>query len=57
MYTYRRVNYQDRGQILAFLQAKVAVPEIAQILGFNKSTIYREILRNGNRLGGAKDLI
>jgi hypothetical protein len=29
MHTYRRVNYQDRCQILAFLQAKVAVPEIA----------------------------
>lgn len=51
MHTYRRVNYQDRCQILAFLQAKVAVPEIAQILGFNKSTIYREILRNGNHIG------
>jgi hypothetical protein len=29
MHTYRRVNYQGRCQILAFLQAKVAVPEIA----------------------------
>ena len=29
----------------------IATPEIAQILGFNKSTIYREILRNGNRIG------
>ncbi|NBV29113.1 IS30 family transposase [bacterium] len=47
MHTYRRVNYQDRCQILAFLQAKVAVQEIAQILGFNKSTIYREMSRNG----------
>ena len=50
MHTYRRVNYQDRCQILAFLQAKVSVPEIAQSLGFNKSTIYREILRNGSRI-------
>ena len=50
MHTYRRVNYQDRCQILAFLQAKVSVSEIAQSLGFNKSTIYREILRNGSRI-------
>jgi len=46
MHTYRRVNYQDRCQILAFLQAKVGAREIAERLGFDKSTIYREISRN-----------
>lgn len=43
---YRRVTYEDRCQISAFLQAKVHIKEISQRLGFNRSTIYREIGRN-----------
>lgn len=51
MRTYRRVNYQDRCQILAFLQAKVGIGKIAERLGFDKSTIYREISRNSSEQG------
>lgn len=44
---YRRVTYSDRCQIHAFLQVKVSVSRISKELGFHKSTIYREISRNG----------
>lgn len=43
---YRRVTYEDRCQIRAFLQVKTSVRRIAGKLGLNKSSIYREISRN-----------
>lgn len=46
MANYRRVTYEDRCQIHAFLQVELSVPAIAKQLGFSKSTIYREIFRN-----------
>lgn len=46
MRNYRRVAYEDRCQIRAFLQAEVPVSEIAEQLGFHKSSIYRELSRN-----------
>jgi IS30 family transposase len=49
MAMYRRVTYEDRCQIRAFLQVKVPVRKISRGLGFHKSTIYREILRNRSR--------
>jgi len=45
MLNYRRVTYEDRCQIQAFLQVKRPVVEIAQRLGFHKSTIYRDLGR------------
>jgi len=49
MANYRRVTYEDRCQIQAFLQQEIEVSEIAGELEFHKSTIYREISRNGKR--------
>jgi transposase, IS30 family len=46
MRSYRRVAYEDRCQIQAFLQVKVSKKEMARSLGFHRSTIYRELLRN-----------
>lgn len=46
MAIYRRVTYEDRCQILAYLQVKVSILEISKKLGFSKGTIYREIKRN-----------
>lgn len=46
---YHRVTYAHRCQIFAFLQAKLSVREISQRLGFNKSTIYRELKRNSSK--------
>lgn len=45
---YRRVTYEDRCQIFAFLQAKVPISIISVRLGFDKSTIYRELNRNSS---------
>ncbi len=46
MNKYSRVSYELRCQISALLQAKFTIPEIAESLGFHKSTIYRELKRN-----------
>ena len=46
MKQYSRVSYATRCQIYAFLQAKLSIPEIATLVGFHKSTIYRELKRN-----------
>lgn len=46
MRSYRRVTYEDRCQIQAFLQVKQSSREIAGNLGFHRSTIYRELHRN-----------
>lgn len=46
MQKYRRLAYVDRCQIHALLQANFSVVQIAKKLGFNKSTIYREVKRN-----------
>lgn len=43
---YRRVTYEDRCQIRAYLESKVSKREIACRLGFHKSTIVRELKRN-----------
>ncbi|MCB0366547.1 MAG: IS30 family transposase [Bdellovibrionaceae bacterium] len=49
MHNYRRVTYEDRCHISAFLQANFPVREISIALGFHTSTIYREIRRNKYR--------
>jgi IS30 family transposase len=40
------VSYEVRCQISAYLKTEISIPAIAKCLGFNKSTIYREIKRN-----------
>ena len=49
MRTYRRVTYEERCQIDAWLQVNLSRAEIARRLGFHKSTICREIKRNIGR--------
>jgi IS30 family transposase len=46
MQRYRRVTYEDRCQIEAFLGTKMRIKEISEKLGLHRSTIYREINRN-----------
>ena len=44
--SYRRVTYQDRLVIKASLKKGLTRAEIADKLGFHKSTVSREIKRN-----------
>ena len=46
MSTYRRVTLEDLIRLKSYLDAGLNQSEIAVKLGFNKSTIYREISRN-----------
>lgn len=46
MSSYRRVTYEDRCQIRAYLALEVSKAEIARRMLFHKSTISREISRN-----------
>lgn len=46
MVKYSRVSYSERCQIEVLLKTGISTPEIAKLLGFNKSTIYRELSRN-----------
>lgn len=46
MKKYKRVSYEVRCQIDSYLGTKLSIPQIAKKLGFNKSTIYRELERN-----------
>lgn len=48
MEKYKRVSYEVRCQISAYLKTEISIPTIAKRLGFNKSTIYREIKRNNH---------
>ncbi len=47
MRSYRRMTMADRCQISAWLQENLACSEIAKRLNFHRTTIYREIRRNG----------
>ena len=49
MNMYSRVTYTDRCHISAWLQDNISILEIALRLNLHKSTIYREIHRNGSR--------
>lgn len=43
---YGRVSYETRCQIFALKKTKTPISTIAKIVGFHKSTIYRELSRN-----------
>ncbi len=45
---YQRVAYQDRCHIFLALRSGLSRSQIAKLLGFSKSTIYREIRRNSS---------
>ena len=49
--SHKQLSYEKRCQIKAFLQSKIPVARIAQLVGVHKSTVYREIGRNKNRRG------
>lgn len=46
MVKYKRVSYEVRCQIEAYLKTPISMTELSQVLGLHKSTIYREISRN-----------
>jgi IS30 family transposase len=43
---YSRVSYETRCQIFALLKTQTTISTISEILGYHKSTIYRELKRN-----------
>ncbi len=43
---YRRVNYEKRCQIQAYLETKISISEISLRLKVHRSTIYRELKRH-----------
>ena len=49
MKKYSRVPHETRCQISVLLQSSLSIPKIASLLGFHKTTIYREIERNSRR--------
>mgnify|MGYP000002806244 CR=1 FL=1 len=49
MKKYSRVALETRCQIFALLESSLSIPRIASLLGFHKTTIYREIRRNTRR--------
>lgn len=44
---WRHLTYNERLQIEKLLKQKKRIVEIANILGIDRSTIYRELQRNG----------
>lgn len=46
MARYRRVAFADRCQIRAYLASEIRVSVIAKELGFHRSTVHRELVRN-----------
>lgn len=46
MQHYRRVSYEQRCQIFAFVETKIGVREISRRLKVHRSTVYRELKRN-----------
>lgn len=51
MKTYRRMTFEDRIQVKAYLEAGLNQSQIAVKTGFHKSTISRELSRNRGRKG------
>lgn len=51
MKKYKQLTREQRSQIFALLQRKTAKKIIAEIIGCNQSTIYREIKRNSTPKG------
>ena len=49
--SYKHLTYEQRCQIYILKESENSVPEIAQILGVDKSTIYRELNRNSGKNG------
>lgn len=43
--TYRRFTYEQRCQLKSMLDSKTPVEDIANTLGFNRASVYREIKR------------
>lgn len=51
--TYRQITSNERHAIAALLRQGMSLPEIAKNLGRHRSTIWREVHRNGRWLHGA----
>lgn len=49
--THRRLTYEDRCQIAALLKRGISKAAVARDIGVHRSTISREIRRNGGKTG------
>ncbi len=52
---YQRMTFEVRCQIQAYMQAGYSVPQVADLVGFNKSSLYRELSRNTPGLSYSPD--
>lgn len=48
---FHQLTHEDRVAITTLLRAGHSKDAIAKQLGFHRSTIFREVARNGSRLG------
>ena len=48
---YKHLISSQRSQIFAYIQCGKSINFIAEAIGVHKSTVYREIKRNSNKLG------
>lgn len=44
---YKRITYEDRKQIAAYVSDGVSITTIAERLGVSRATLYRELARGG----------
>jgi transposase, IS30 family len=51
MPTYKRLTYEDRCQIHGLIKQGISQTETSRALGFNQSSISRELQRNSGRRG------
>lgn len=49
MQHYRRITLAERCQIFVYLETGISIKEIAESLGFHRSSIYREVRRHGGK--------
>lgn len=52
MNKYKHINQEQRIQIEALLKAGVKISKIAELIGMNRSTVYRELKRNSGKRAG-----
>lgn len=54
---YKQLTSEQRYTLKCFLKLKVSKKVIAEALGVSRSTIYRELKRNGGKRGGYDDVL
>lgn len=48
---YRHLSHEDRIIIYEYLYQAYSIQEIALVIGYHKTTIYRELHRNSSEIG------